>query len=154
MGRNLIHSLVRVFVCDDALDIQIGFVQIHFCSFLFGIILAVTTLRIHPAETRLTVYRLPYIVCKGNCSTKGGRTIHMFSNFDLIFRDRKWCNCKKFWNRSVGPCFKKVSRKYHGQALRNKKVIRVQASWSMNRKFWNDQLFHKIDAAEGFGHLN
>ena len=58
------------------------------------------------------------------------------------------------YNRLVGPCLKKVSCKYHGQALRNKKVIRVQASWSMNRNFWNDKIFEKIDAAEGFRPLN
>ena len=43
---------------------------------LFRCILA-TTLRVHPAETRLTVYRRPYIVYKGNCPTNGGRLIKM-----------------------------------------------------------------------------
>ena len=78
----------------------------------------------------------------------------MFSNFDLNFRDRELCILKTFENRLVGPCLKKVSCKYHGQALRNKKVIRSQATWSIDRKFWNDQIFEKIDAAEGFRLLN
>ena len=80
--------------------------------------------------------------------------IMAFSNFDLIFNDQVGCFLKSFVDRSVGPCLKKVSCKYHGQALRNKKVIRGQATWSMNRKFWNDQIFEKIDAAEGFRPLN
>ena len=78
----------------------------------------------------------------------------MFSNFDLVFRDQIECILKYFVDRLVGPCLKKVSCKYHGQALRNKKVIRGQATWSMNLKFWNDQIFEKIDAAEGFRPLN
>ena len=54
-------------------------------------------------------------------------------------------------NNSFGlPVPKKVSCKYYDQALRKKKVIRVHASWSMSRGFWNDQIFEKIDAAEGF----
>ena len=85
---------------------------------------------------------------------KGGRVISTFSKFDLHFHNRKGCILKTFENRLVGPCLKKVSCKYHGQALRNKKVIRGQATWSMNRKFWNDQIFEKIDAAEGFRPLN
>ena len=64
------------------------------------------------------------------------------------------CILKMFVDRSVGPCLKKVSCKYYGQALRNKKVIRGQATWSMDRKFWNDENFEKIDAAEGFRPLN
>ena len=36
------------------------------------------------------------IVYKGNCSTKGGRTIHTLSNFDLHFRDHKCCVLKTF----------------------------------------------------------
>ena len=80
--------------------------------------------------------------------------IRAFSNVDLIFRDQIKCILKTFVDRSVGPCLKKVSCKYHGQALRNKKVIRSQATWSMDRKFWNDQIFEKIDAAEGFRPLN
>ena len=58
-----------------------------------------------------------------------------FSNLDLDFRDQIEYILKSFVDRSVGPCLKKVSCKYHGQALRNKKVIRCQATWSMNRKF-------------------
>ena len=67
--------------------------------------------------------------------------IRAFSNFDRDFRDQMECILKTFVDRLVGPCLKKVSCKYHGQALRNKKVIRIQATWSMNRKFWNDQIF-------------
>ena len=78
----------------------------------------------------------------------------MFSNFDVNFRDHIECILIFFENRLVGPCLKKVSCKYHGQALRNKKVIRIQTTWSMDQKFWNDQIFEKIDAAEGFRFLN
>ena len=80
--------------------------------------------------------------------------IRAFSNFDRDFRDQMECILKTFVDRLVGPCLKKVSCKYHGQALRNKKVIRAHATWSMDRKFWNDQIFEKIDAAEGFKPLN
>ena len=78
----------------------------------------------------------------------------MLSDFDLDFRDRKRFNCKMCYDRLGRPCLKNVSCKYHGQALRIKKVIRVQATWSMDRKFWNDQIFEKIDVAEGFRPLN
>ena len=57
-------------------------------------------------------------------------------------------------NRLVGPCLKNVSCKYHGQALRSKKVVRAHATWSMNRKFWKDQISENIDVAEGFMPLN
>ena len=80
--------------------------------------------------------------------------IRMYSNFDHYFRDSKGCNCEKFCNRLVGPCLKKVSCKYHGQALRNQKIIRGQAIWSMNRKFWNDEIFEKIVGAERLRSLN
>ena len=73
-------------------------------------------------------------VYRGDCLTKGGRSIHALSNFDLNFRDHKWCILKKFWNRLVGPCLKIDFWKYHVPALRNKKVIRIRATGSMDRK--------------------
>ena len=51
MGRIVIHSFVLVFFCAVPL----------LCVYIFKL-LAVTTLRVHPAETRLTVYRRPYIL--------------------------------------------------------------------------------------------
>ena len=61
------------------------------------------------------------IVYKGNSSTKGGRLIHALSNFDLGFRDDKWCILKIFEDRLVGPCMNFIFPKYHGWTLRNKK---------------------------------
>ena len=43
------------------------------------------------------------IVYTGNCWTKGGRSIRALSNFDLDFRDNKWCILKKFWDHCVPP---------------------------------------------------
>ena len=43
---------------------------------------------------------------------------------------------------------------YHAWALRIKKVIRRQATWCMDPKFRNDQIFENIDAGEGFGPLS
>ena len=80
--------------------------------------LIVTTLRVHPAETRLTVYRRPY-----------------------MFREHKMMYSKQFCDRLVGPCLKIIFRKYHVPALRNKKVIRVRATGSMDRKFGNHEFF-------------
>ena len=80
-------------------------------------------------------------VYRGNCSTKGGRLIHALSNFDHGFRDHKWWILKKFWNRSIGPCLKIVSWKYHVPALRNKKFIRVREPGSMDHKFGNLDFF-------------
>ena len=78
----------------------------------------------------------------------------MMSNFDLNFRDQIECILKTFVDRLVGPCLKNVSCKYHGQALRNKKVIRSQANWPMKRKVWSEHIFAKIDAAAAFRLVN
>ena len=43
---------------------------------------------------------------------------------------------------------------YDAWALRIKKVTRAQATWCMDRKFWNDQIFENIDAGERFRPLN
>ena len=61
-------------------------------------------------------------VYKGNCSTTGGRLIRRFSNFDLDFRDHKWCILKHFWNRPVRRCLNFIFWKYHGWTLRNEKL--------------------------------
>ena len=89
-----------------------------------------------------------------DCSTKGGRSIHALSKFDLNFRDHKWCILKNFWNRCVRRCLNFTFPKYHGWTLRNQKVIRYQATWSMDRKFGNHGIFQNIDAGEGFRPLN
>ena len=54
--------------------------------------------RAHVSFTWLVEWLHPKsnIVYRGNCSTKGGRTIRTFSNFDLHFRDYKWCILKTF----------------------------------------------------------
>ena len=90
------------------------------------------------------------IVYRGDCSTKCGRTIRAVSNFDLHFRDHKWCILKNFWNRRVRRCLNFTFWKYHGWALRIKKVIRNQATGSMDRKFRNHEIFQNIDAGERF----
>ena len=46
--------------------------------------------------TRRVVTPKSNIVYKGNCSTKGGRLIHRFSNFDLHFRDHKMMYSESF----------------------------------------------------------
>ena len=94
------------------------------------------------------------IVYRGNCSTKGGRLIRTLSKFDHGFRDQNVMYLENFCNRLVGPCLKIVFGKYHVPALRNKKVVRIREMWSMTRKFWNDEIFKKIDAADGFRLLN
>ena len=104
--------------------------------------------------TRRMVAPKSSIVYKGNCSPKGGRTIHTLSNFDLHFRDHTRCIQKTFEDRLVGPCLKIVFRKYHVPALRNKNVIRVRATGSMSMKFGNREIFQNIDACEGFRLLN
>ena len=83
-------------------------------------------------------------VYRGNCSTKGGRLIRRFSNFDHDFRGRKWCIMKIPSIRLVGPCMNFIFWKYHGWTLRNKKNIRDQAAGSMDRKFgksWNFPIY-------------
>ena len=99
---------------------------------------------LHPKS--ISVYR-------GDCSTKGGRSIHALSNFGLGFRDHKWCILKKFWNRCIRRCLNFIFPKYHGWTLRSKKVIRGQATGSMERKFRNREIFQNIDAGERFGPL-
>ena len=100
--------------------------------------------------TRRVVTPKSNIVYRGDCSTKGGRTIRTVSNFDLDFRDHKRCILKTFANRLVGPCLKIVFRKYHVPALRNKQVIRGHATGSMGRQFGNHEIFQNIDVGEGF----
>ena len=64
--------------------------------------------------TRRVVAPKSDIVYRGDCSTKGGRSIRRFSNFDLDFRDNKWCILKTFEDRLVGPCLKRCeSRKLY-----------------------------------------
>ena len=75
-------------------------------------------------------------VYRGDCSTKGGRTIHTVSNIDLCFREDKWCILKVFEDRCVRRCLDFIFWKYHGWTLRSKKVIRCQASGSMRSDFW------------------
>ena len=70
-------------------------------------------------------------VYRGDCSTKGGRTIRTFPNFDLNFRDQALCILKTFEDHCVRRCLNFIFWKYHGWALRNEKVIRCQASGSM-----------------------
>ena len=65
------------------------------------------------------------IVYRGNCSTKGGRTIHALSNFDRGVRDHKWCILKTFEGRCVRRCLDFIFWKYHGWTLRNGKVTRA-----------------------------
>ena len=103
-----------------------------------------------PEMSRRVVAPKINIVYRGNCSTKDGRTIHALSNFDIGFRDHKRCILKTFEDRLVGPCLKIVFRKYHVPALRNKKVIRIRATGSMDRKFGNHEIFQNIDAGEWF----
>ena len=112
--------------------------------------------RAHVSFTWLVEWLHPKsnIVYRGNCSTKGGRLIYRFSIFGHGFRDRKWCILKTFENRLVGPCMNFIFPKYHGCTLRNKKVIRVGATGSMDRKFGNHEIFQNIDAGEGFRSLN
>ena len=88
------------------------------------------------------------IVYTGNCSTKGCRLIRSFLNFDFHFRDQTWCILKTFENRCVRRCLNFTSWKYHGWTLRIKKVIRIRATGSMDRKFENHEIFQNIDAGE------
>ena len=62
MGRNLILLFVRVNCCDDLFVLLYLFCAVRFLCVFICNLMAVTTLRVHPAETRLTVYRRPYIV--------------------------------------------------------------------------------------------
>ena len=82
--------------------------------------------RAHVSFTWVVEWLQPYSnsVCRGDCSTKGGRTIRAFSNFDHGFRDQKWCILKKFWDHCVRRCLNFTSWKYHGWPLRSTKVIR------------------------------
>ena len=89
-------------------------------------------------------------VYRGDCSTKGSRSINALSNFNLHFRYHKWCILKIPSIRLVGPCMNFIFPKYHGWTLRNKKVIRVRATGSMDRKFGNHDIFQNIDVGEGF----
>ena len=111
--------------------------------------------RAHVSFTWLVEWLHPKsnIVYRGDCSTKGGRTIHALSNFDHDFRDHKWCIFKIPSIRLVGPCMNFVFPKYHGWTLRSKKVIRGQATGFMDRKFRNHEIFQNIDAGEGFRRL-
>ena len=108
--------------------------------------------RAHVSFTWLVEWLHPKsnIVYRGDCSTKGGRTIRALSNFDLHFRENKWCIPKTFADRCVRRCLNFMFWKYHGWTLRNKKVIRYQATGSMDRTFWNHEIFQNIDAGEGF----
>ena len=112
--------------------------------------------RSHVSSTWLVEWLHPKsnIVYRGDCSTKGGRTIRTVSNFDFHFRDHKLCILKMFWNRCVRRCLNFTFWKYHGLTLRNNKVIRTQATGSMDRKFRNHDIFQNIDAGEGFRRLN
>ena len=106
--------------------------------------------RAHVSFTWLVEWLHPKsnIVYRGDCSTKGGRTIRALSNFDHDFRDRKWRILKTFENRLVGPCMTFIFPKYHSWTLRNKKVIRIRATGSMDRKFENHEICQNIDAGE------
>ena len=112
--------------------------------------------RAHVSFTWLVEWLHPKsnIVYRGDCSTKGGRLILALSNFDNAFRDHTWCILKTFANRCVRRCLNFIFWKYHGWTLRNKKVIRPQATWSMDRKFGNHEIFQNIDAGEGLGRVN
>ena len=112
--------------------------------------------RAHVSFTWLVewLHRKSNIVYRGNCFTKGGRTIRTVSNFDLCFRDHKRCVLKTFEDRCVRRCLNFIFWKYHGWALRIKKVIRYQATWSMDRNFGNHDFFENVDAGEGFRFLN
>ena len=106
--------------------------------------------RAHVSFTWLVEWLHPKsnIVYRGDCSTKGGRTIRALSKFDFDFRDHKWCILKTFENRCVRRWLNFTSWKYHGWTLRIKKVIRDQATGSMDRKFENHEIFENIDAGE------
>ena len=66
----------------------------------------------------------------------------------------KWCILKTFEDRCVRRCLNFTSWKYHGWALRIKKVTRDQTTCSMYRKFGNHEIFENVDAGEGFRPLN
>ena len=104
--------------------------------------------------TRRVVAPKSNIVYRGDCSANGGRTIRAVSNFDDGFCDHKYRILKTFANRCVRRCLNFIFPKYHVQALRNKKVIRDQATGSMDRKFRNHDFFQNIDAGEGLRFLN
>ena len=72
--------------------------------------------RAHGSFTWLVEWLHPKsnIVYRGDCSTKGGRTIRTLSKFDHDYHGRTWCIWKILSIRLVGPCLNIIFRKYHG----------------------------------------
>ena len=100
--------------------------------------------------TRRVVAPKSNITYNGNCSTKGGRTIHALSNFDHDFRDHKSCILKKIEGRCVRFCLNFISQSITAGRCDSRKlyVHKHPGPWTGNLE--NHEIFQNIDAGEGF----
>ena len=109
--------------------------------------------RAHVSFTWLVEWLHPKsnIVYRGNCSTKGGRLIHRFSNYDLHFRYHKWCILKSFANRCVRRCLNFISQSITAGRGETKKLHGAKHPFPWGRFFENLEISKILTLVKGWG---
>ena len=108
--------------------------------------------RAHVSFTWLVEWLHPKsnIVYRGDCLTKGGRTIRALSNFDHYFRDRNdvfWKSLQFVWSARAWISFSQSITAGRCEA-RKLYVAKQPVPWG--RIFENHEFFQNIDAGEWF----